>query len=437
LTLANQSAINASTQHSASPSAVPRTQADLSRPRFNRQSILLALTGILAILGFFCGHPDYGHNLLLALFLELIALVLGLIGTDEAGRSVISVSFIKQRASLWIALAALIFVHFGFALHELRTTTGEDIDSFTFQRDAVQSLLKSEDPFGTTHANIYSPKETRRFYSPDLVVNNRVQVGLQYPPLTFLCALPGYVLGDIRWGFVLAVMAAAILLFAAMPSLLGLIIAACILLSPSTFIVESRCWTEPLVWMMLCAVIYAAIKRPRYLPVALGLFLASKQYSVLGIPLFGFLLPRFSWKAYARLVLYSCSVAAATLLPFALWNFRALWHDLVLFHIAQPFRIDAVSFGVPFPIMQKVGPLLLAIFILWCVRKPKPNPAAFLSAYGMVLLLFFATSKQAFLNYYFLICNTFLLAALLAFHSLPESDQASPLAAEPSVPTHS
>jgi hypothetical protein len=97
------------------------------------------------------------------------------------------------------------------------------------------------------------------------------------------------------------------------------------------------------------------------------------------------------------------------------WNFHALWHDLVIFHLDQPMRSDAVSFAVLFPAMRRVGPFVVLTFMVWCVRKIRPSAILFLAEYGMVLLLFFSTSKQAFLNYYFLIGDLFLIAAVLMF----------------------
>jgi hypothetical protein len=98
------------------------------------------------------------------------------------------------------------------------------------------------------------------------------------------------------------------------------------------------------------------------------------------------------------------------MVPFACWNFGALWHDLVLFHLAQPFRQDAVSFAVPFPIMLKIGPVFGGAFILWAIQNGARNVAMFAAGYGIALLLFVSTSKQAFANYYFLIAQSLLLA---------------------------
>lgn len=223
-----------------------------------------------------------------------------------------------------------------------------------------------------------------------------------------------------------AVLLAAIFVFATVPNVPGFCLAAYLLLNPVTFKVEDRCWTEPLVWMLLCATLYAALKRPRWLPLALGLFLASKQYNFLALPLIGILLRPFAWKAYWRLLSASVTIAFATLLPFALLNFPALWHDLVLFHLAQPLRPDALSLGVIYLPYLKIGPLLLLAFIVWIARYGIDRTALFPAAYGIALLLFVSAGKQAFMNYYFLISLSLLLAAAIlwpastAFAPMPD-----------------
>jgi hypothetical protein len=194
------------------------------------------------------------------------------------------------------------------------------------------------------------------------------------------------------------------------PNTRSLCISALLLLNPLTFFVEMKCWTEPLVLMTLCATLYAAVKKRWWLPVALGLFLASKQYNVLALPFVACLICPFRWKTYWKLVGWALLVAAATVLPFAIWNTRALWHDLVLFHLAQPFRHDSLSFAVPYPIFLKIGPVILAAFVAWSARTCMRNPALFAGGYAASILLFLSTSKQAFCNYYFLIAEAFLLA---------------------------
>lgn len=305
-----------------------------------------------------------------------------------------------------LILAALILLHAVVAIVICRHWLPV-IDTYTFQRDACRNLLHGIDPFGTTQADIYGSRYN--FYGPGMVINGRVQVGFQYPPLTLFWALPGYFLGDVRYSYILAVMISAGLLFAMVPNSRSLYIAALLLLNPLTFFVEIMCWTEPLVLLTLSATLYAALKKHWWLPIVLGLFLASKQYNVLALPFLAGLVQPFQWKSFCKLVGGAILVAGATVLPFALWNFPGLWRDLVLFHMAQPFRPQSLSFAVPYPIFLKIGPVLLLLFVVWATMKRMRNPAMFAAGYAVSLLLLFSTSKQAFCNYYFLIAQALLL----------------------------
>jgi hypothetical protein len=247
-----------------------------------------------------------------------------------------------------------------------------------------------------------------------MVVNGRVQVGFVYPPLQLIWTLPGYLLGDVRYSYILAIVLSAMLFFAQSPNARSLCAALGLLLNPLTFWVENMCWNEPLVLLMIAATVYAARKQRKWLPFALGLFLASKQYNVLALPFIGCLLGEmqpFRWKSYWKLLIESCVVAAATLLPFAIWNPRALWHDLILYLLALPFRTDSLSFARFAPIVLKIGPFLLLAFLAWGVRACKRNPAMFAAGYAIALLIIFPTAKAAFCNYYFLIAQLFLLSA--------------------------
>jgi hypothetical protein len=257
-----------------------------------------------------------------------------------------------------------------------------------------------------------------------MVIDGRVKVGFQYPPSTLIWILPGYLLGDVRYSYILAIILSAFFTFLICPNARGLWIVAALLFSPTTILVEYLCWTEPLVLMALSIGIYAAIRKRWWLPITLGLFLSTKQYNFLALPLLALLLHPFTWRGYCKLALKSTGIAVATVLPFALWNFSGLWQDLVLFHLKQPFRQDAVSLAVPFPWMLKVGPVLLLAFIVWVLLKAKASPVTFVASYGVSLLLFVATNKQAFTNYYFLIGYVFLLAAATVPIVMKDSDQA-------------
>lgn len=384
-----------------------RSKLELTR----RSALALAWAGVLTLCAAVWSQfrlsgtsSRAGGLTLIAMAILLGVAALAFIQREES----VELSSWRSSDYRWL-FPVLLVLHVFIAFYVIRAGTPL-IDCFTWQRDASATLLHGRDPYGTSHANIYNAYDSRRFYAPGDVVNGRVQVGMQYPPVTFLSALPGYLLGDVRYGYVAAILLSAIFVFAQFPDTRGLSLAAFILLAPTTYYVEYECWTEPLVWMLLCATAYSAVKRPRWLPLALGLFLASKQYNFLALPFAGYLVRPFSWKAYWKLLGLSLGIALATALPFALWNFRALWHDLVLFHYGAPVRQDALSFAISFPCYAKIGPFLLLAFIVWAVRQGTQQAAMFAAAYGMAVMLFFSASKQAFLNYYFLSALALLLA---------------------------
>ena len=367
-------------------------------------------------------HPIWGLSIYAPLGMMLIAVALGCAALAQPVQQGNAAQPAHRHASqVWLFFTVLILFHSCVAFFFNRAIPGNSVDTFAFQRDACKSLLQGIDPYGTTQANIYDSLRTTLFYGPGMVVNGRVRVGFQYPPLTLLWALPGYMLGDVRYSYILAVAISALFALAICPDRRGIAVVSVLLLSPLTWLVENRCCTEPLVLMMLSATLYAAVKKRWWLPIALGLFLAAKQYNFLALPLIGYFVSPFQWKQYWKLTGLSVAVGAATALPFVFWNPRGLWHDMVLFHLAQPFRPDAVSFAVPFPVMMKIGPLLLLAFVVWAVQSRRRNTAMFAAAYAIALLIFVSTSKQAFANYYFLIAE----ALLLSVAALPGSTMKS------------
>lgn len=404
----------------------------------NQAAILLTCAGLLVITGAFAGmiksaaitkqgtgDHSWGMSIYVPLGMMLVAIALSSAALTRWTPEENSTNPAQGGTRRFLLiLLAMILIHGSVALLLCRPGSVVNIDTFTFQRDASKSLLQGINPYGTTQANILDPHQTALFYGPGMVANGRVKVGFQYPPLTLLWVLPGYLLGDVRISYIFAVIISALFLFAICPNTRGLWIVSILLFSPLTLSVEYLCWTEPLVLMALSATVYAATNKRWWLPVALGLFLATKQYNFLALPFIGYFVHPFQWKGYWKLTGWSLAVAVTTVLPFAVWNFRGLWHDLVLFQLAQPFRPDTVSFAVTFPLMMKIGPVLVLAFIAWAIRGGRRNAAMFAAAYGVALLTLVSTSKQGCTNYYFLIGQAlFLSVAALAGISIDPKAQ--------------
>lgn len=314
---------------------------------------------------------------------------------------------------VYLTISAL-YLLLGFSsLH----THHPSIDVLVYENDSARSLLLGQNPYarGVTH-QVFGGSPGVVYYGPGIFEEGRVQVGFPYPPLTLFWVLPGYFIGDVRYSFLLAVFLTSLLIFLLSPDPNGLIAAGLLLFVPETFFVLAMGWTEPLMLITLAITIFSACKAPRILPVALGLFLASKQYSLLAVPLAALLLPKFSWKSYLSLVIGAGAVAAVITLPFALWDYHGFWWSLVTFQVAAPFRPDALSISAllarhglsPVPQWLIVA-AVLATTVFALNRSPR-TPSGFAASLALVSLIFFVANKQAFCNYYFFSAGTLCLS---------------------------
>lgn len=322
---------------------------------------------------------------------------------------------IATRRSLWPKFWAAVIVFVALALYAVRITPAEQTDVYLWQRDAVAAFLHGIDPYAITHENIFGPKSSY-FYPPGIVSNGRVHFGLAYPPLSMLMSVPGYLAGDLRYSDIAALVATAILMFRLRSSRFSLIAAAILLLSPATFYLVSRGFSEPFVVLTLACTVVAAEKRSRWLPLALAGFISSKQYAVLALPFAGFLIPGCTWKNYVKLVAIAILASLVLCLPFAIWSPHHFWRDLVAYNLILPFRPDSLSFSV---LTARLGwgpipPSVLALAVLSacavCLAKARRTAGMFANCFALVLLVLLSLHKQAFINYYFTVIGALLVA---------------------------
>ncbi|EPX62674.1 hypothetical protein D187_008862 [Cystobacter fuscus DSM 2262] len=318
-------------------------------------------------------------------------------------------------------LPLLVGVHLALGYWILRASPRPHIDVFAWHVEALQALGRGVNPYAITMPDIYGHD---LFYEPGLLANGRVQVGFTYPPLSLLIAGIGYVLGgDYRWANLVAMGLAAVLMGQCQPGRLPAVAAAVFLFTPRTFFVLEQGWTEAHIAFLMALTVWSACRAPRVLPVALGLLFASKHYLILAAPLVVLLHPGPSpWRATVRTVLKAVAVAAVITLPFAVLDPVAFYQDMITFQLRQPFRVESLSYlawwnqhmGVrPPPLLGFVAVLPVIGLALW--RAPR-TPAGFALAVGLLIMIFFAFSKQAFCNYYYFIVAA-LCCALAAWNA--------------------
>jgi uncharacterized membrane protein len=312
-------------------------------------------------------------------------------------------------------IGVLLGVFWIVASMSVRLTPPPQIDVLMFQQMGAAALLDGKNPYEDRYPNLY--ERHPEFYGPGVIdANKHLTVGLPYPPLSLVLTLPGYLLGgDSRYADVAAVVASAGLMFLSGASRWTGLMAALFLLTPRVLFLIQFAWTETIFAFTFSLMMFCAVRWRSALPYALGLFLATKQYSVFALPFVPLLLGRTAQRHDAvRLVAVALVVAAVVTLPFFLWNPQAFWRSVVVFQFLQPLRADSLSYVVwihkyvpGFPGLPSISFVVLAAMatLLWWRRQP--TPAYFAGAVGVMHLAFFAFSKQAFANYYY-----FVIAAL-------------------------
>jgi hypothetical protein len=408
-------------------------------PHFRLPSRTDALvhTTLLAGIGFQCWHllsalpAVYLHDKTpetLGNFNRAIVLVVVLSGIVAAA---------KRWQTRAIAMVCGLGLHFAIGAWVLRDSPKPYIDTFYFQRDAVEALLGGTNPYRIKYTNIY-PNEA--FYGPGLFVKNVSRFGYPYPPLCLYFATLGRLFGgDFRYAQLFGMTAAGAMIaalgsFRAAASLAALLF----LFTPRGLFVLEQSWTEPYLVFLLAAVALCAKRSWAATPWVAGLLLVVKQYTFLIAPL-GWLLPRPpAARSWWRFVGIAAISGLALTLPLVLIRPLPFLKSVALLQFRQPFRADALSFsaygvalgGQPLPEWLVFVAALGAIGIsLW--RSPRTT-AGFCGAVALTYLCFFAFAKQAFCNYYYFVIGALCCSIAAATQRAESFSERDPLLSDAS-----
>jgi len=307
-----------------------------------------------------------------------------------------------------ILITSALFFYAGVVVINLVNDPGVDV--YTWQQHTSVALMDGRNPY---ELRLATNRWGTRFYAPGVVdQNGNLTCAFPYPPLSLLMVLPGFLLGgDIRYAQLAAIAISAVLMAMARPGSagrIGALVGVLFLLTPRVFYLLWTGWTEPLVVLNFSLVMFCACRWRKGLPWALGLFFATKQYTVLALPLLPLLVQGPErWKELRAIVMKAGIVVAVINLPFLLWNVHEFTRAVLLLQVVPPFRTDALSYlvwiyswtGTKPPMWIPSLPVTLAIALsLW--RVPR-SPAGFAGALTLVTALCFAFNKQAFCNYYY------------------------------------
>jgi hypothetical protein len=323
------------------------------------------------------------------------------------------------------ALGLFIATYLAAGVWLVRFTPRPLMDVYTFQRDACDAVLHGTNPYSITYPNNYGP-DGEWVYGPGLVRDGRLLFGYPYMPVTLGVELIGHVIGrDYRYSLLAAVAISAGLIAWRNVSARAVLCAAVLLFTPRGFYLIEQGWCEPVVVVLLCAVVVSAPRRTWATPVLFGLLVAAKQYDVFMVPLGMMLIGSRNqmpplgvadasgdggrWGEGMRFFLTAFAAAAVGTAPMVLWDVRGFWNSAVMLQFRQPFRMDSLSVSALMAHLSGVqlgtwaAPIAVVLAIVLCLRRIPWTPGGFAIAVAVSYLAFFAFSKQAFANYYFLV----------------------------------
>lgn len=326
-----------------------------------------------------------------------------------------------------VAMSLLLALHFALGVWLIHASPNPYIDTYGFQKDAVDALLSGRNPYRIEYSNIY-PDESA--YGPGLFANNRSRFGYPYPPLPLLFATGGTLIGgDIRYSQLFAMTASGALIAAlASGRRVATLAAALFLFTPRGFFVLEQSWTEPYLVCGLATVVLCACRAWRATPWVTGLLLVVKQYTFLLLPL-SWLLPKpksaRTWRAFFGRAAISGAVVS---LPLFLIRPKPFIYSVVLLQFLQPVRPDALSFPAFWvsqgsdPIPEHYVFIAAACAIALALWRSPRTAAGFCGAVSLTYLGFFTFAKQAFCNYYYFVIGA-LCCAIAAAARVSRSSQ--------------
>ncbi|WP_088287363.1 glycosyltransferase 87 family protein [Kineosporia sp. A_224] len=261
-----------------------------------------------------------------------------------------------------------------------------------------------------------------------------------YLPWTGALVSPGrWLLGDVRWALLAAMLLAALALRAASrtpvadaaTSAAGPVAGAVLLVLPGTATQAEQAWTEPLLLACLAGAAVALLRRRTWLAVLLvGLALASKQHIAVLLPVLAL------WHRFGlRRTVLAGLVAAGLVAPWFLTAPADMWHDTVTYLVTFPAlkfsntlylaAVNDLGWSPPFWLTGLVVVGTVAAVAL-TVRRRRPGVAELLRWCALVLAAANLVNKQAFYNQYWLV-----VALVVLSWALPQDDAADDPAGDP------
>jgi hypothetical protein len=227
-----------------------------------------------------------------------------------------------------------------------------------------------------------------------LIGKNPYAAGTHELPVLLLLGVPARLLGDVRYGLVIATAGAAACLAGARPGRAGAVAAGLLLFLPAQAAAVKDAGAEPFVTLLLGLTVFCACRRPQLFPWVLGLLLTSKTYLVLALPVALLLASlQLNWRDALNMAWKALLAAALVLGPFIAWDPRMFADATLTFGsgsgLAAP---NAFPPGVSGPPWLGIAVALAVVaLVLWRAAR---TPSGFAAGVGLTCLGLFAFSPE-------------------------------------------
>lgn len=364
-----------------------------STQRVRIDHALFLVIGILLVAGFFQSPGMY---------IEKAGYLLFYTGVLMASCALLALTVVTKKRVFLIGITLLFSALYIFLPI---ASPSPVIDVFVAEQHAAEHLLNGRNPYVYPVPDVYE----QGFNVP----------GYVYLPTNLLLPTISYALhGDVRYAFVVALLASAFLLRRlaqknGLPRLVPELLALCFLASPRNLFVLEQSWVEPVMVLLLFAFVLLVQQKPKSMLaiVLFGLFLSTKQY-LLFFPVHAFLF----WKTWWKIALAVC-IALLTALPFVLMDFSSFWESGVMYVLSGVFRHDSLTipsfvyhtFGIEFSGMWTLIVGAVCAVLTYFLFRRLDRLQGFLLTATITLFAMFLFGAQGFCNYYFVVQGLILM----------------------------
>ena len=291
------------------------------------------------------------------------------------------------------------------------------IDVWTLTQTSAHALLHGVHPYTVTTPDVYGGQYDFGYTTS----------AYPYMPLDLIVAAPAVALfGDYRFALAVCFPITVMLLRSAGRRLAVNahtmdVLTLALALQPHAAFIVSAGWIEPVMAATLAAFVYLSAREPGGSAAAIAFFLlpALKQYVAAPVLIFLAMEPR----PRARAIAAGALVAACTVIPFLVWNWRPTLDGMtsILTHMRTPaaFRTDSDSLTAAAARLfgWRAGAWLGAVAQLTAggaafAMLRYSGLGGLLLASALALLTSFLLGTQAFVNYYSFAAALLLFAAL-------------------------